>query len=118
MCFTWWLVRLVEKVIKNASLDDICPFIHLTYVVSSGIMESGKFFKDTLLIFNIYFVFDLLFSLRRNSCSPVFYRCFIFGCRSVECKDSAAQNQNDDCLILISIPQVQIQHLEIRMLVD
>ena len=40
---------MVEKVIKNASLDDICPFIHLGYVVSSGIMEYGKVFPRKVI---------------------------------------------------------------------
>ena len=38
-----WL-DVVEKITKDANLNDVAPFIHLHYVVCSGSLESGVYF--------------------------------------------------------------------------
>ena len=35
-----WL-DVVEKVVKDACIADIAPFVHIRYVVSSKVLESG-----------------------------------------------------------------------------
>ena len=39
-----WL-DVVEKVVKDANLNDVAPFIHIRYVVYSGTLESGGYFE-------------------------------------------------------------------------
>ena len=38
-----WL-DVVEKVVKDANMNDVAPFIHIRYVVYSG-LESGGYFE-------------------------------------------------------------------------
>ena len=38
-----WL-DVLEKVVKDANLNDVAPFIHIRYVVYLGTLASGMFF--------------------------------------------------------------------------
>ena len=89
---------MVEKVIKNASLDDICPFIHLPYVVSSGIMESGKFSPRKVIYASICI-------------SPL--TCFF-----LSTVIPVVQSFTDASYFDVDLSSSKIQQLKIRMLVN